>query len=275
MDEFASPIAENESANEQDLREAADLHAEANTLRREAAESVASARLASFEQAIDLERAADRYEYRVAQREGSLRYELEPEFTLARTQAEHLERLIVEIDATMTALDERSAVQSSEVNATRELMDGLRAEIDATLEALHESVERDLAPIYVQADATLDSAESQARRAASRGGRNDKSAAMLAVARALALKGQLQTTRARGLDAGAALLAMRLEAEERLGAAPGGSARYDGLMSQREASIAAAKEAFEGAKEALSGVSGDQAAEFSQSLDGALAGARR
>lgn len=215
--ELDGPIAERESENQQDAREASRLEDEAIALRRQAAEWGHSAGLPAFEQAISLEREADGYEYRIAWRESDLEYDLRPEHELAGTQVAFLSAMLDDIAETEQSLQARDELGAREAEATHRLIHSYRDEIAASLDTARARTSGDLQEHYTQAQTYLEQAVKAAQAAAKQSDRGEADAVRLTIVRAQERQGQLFAARARGLGMHARILDRLIDAGGALG----------------------------------------------------------
>ncbi|MBT8486080.1 MAG: hypothetical protein KJO43_10910, partial [Phycisphaerae bacterium] len=262
--ELDGPIADRESQNRDERVMIAQLDGQAAQLRRQASEVGHLAGLPTFEEAVRIEREADKYESQIAHRENDLQFDLRPEHELASTRVGFLQSMLNEIRSSEVALDARNEMRSTQVQQTRQAVNAYRNEIQTTLSEMQNAWTDTLLPQYESALEHANAAVSQAKRASSKGPRDERDAVRLALARAHELAANVHTSRAREL-AGQRLLL------ERLGAAGntfGRGADYartaDELRAAEEEAIGQAEAELQSAREELEQVgSRDAAAEVS------------
>jgi hypothetical protein len=191
--ELDDPINQLTAENEQDQAAVDRLVKEATDLRRQASDLGPGQGFPAYEQAVDLEREADGYEYRIAQREIELDYDLEPERRLAESRIEQATSLEESLDGSEQGL--ASFVQGVEEDASRTRQDassaasGLRERIRSISARVLGDDESTLQAIYAQAIEHSERAAQDARSASSGLRESDQAAARLAQARADALRG--------------------------------------------------------------------------------------
>lgn len=249
--ELDGPIAERETQNERDAREASRLEDEAIALRRQAAEWGHAAGLPTFEQAISLEREADQYEYRIAWRESDLQYDLRPEHELAGSQVAFLSSMLTEIEETEKSLQARDDLSANEVTLTRDLITAYRTQISDELAAVRERSTGALKEYYDEAQGHLERAVSDARTAANKSPRGEADAARLTLVRAYERQGQLFASRARGLSSHAALLERLIAAGGALGNVRSFETDLTEIRAEEAEAIEQAREQLTQAREQL------------------------
>jgi hypothetical protein len=254
LSQLDGPIADREAQNELDLREASRLEDEANELRRQAAEWGPADGLATFQQALVLEREADQFEFRVANRENDLQFDLRPEYELVGSRVEHRETMLGEITTTVGALRTREDLTANHVQQTRGMIGDFHARIGEALAALSASGGT-LSESYDAAERKLDIAVREGRTA-SRSGQRGDNAGRLALVNTYEKQGQLYVLKHRGLTAHTVVLERLIETDGLLG--DPGQLRQALTTTQTEAEDARAKaeEALTNAKEQLEQVQG-------------------
>jgi hypothetical protein len=254
--ELDGPIAERQARNREDGTEAARLDGEADELRREAARRGHAEGLNTYEEAIRLERKADEHEYFIALRQNELEYEYLPQHGLAERRADAARTMLRTVSSTEESLDEQDVARETEVQATRELIDGYRERIEAGLAELNATTEGDLATRYTEALDHLQKTRQSAERTVNRSGREGKDTARLTLARTLEATARVHATQAIGLQGQRTLLARLADA----GDAVGDNARYRSELSETtqaaEAAVEQAKAALTEARDTLNNVSG-------------------
>ncbi|MCP3902413.1 MAG: hypothetical protein GY715_02160 [Planctomycetes bacterium] len=242
--ELDEPISERRARNREDGGEATRLDGEANDLRREAARQGHAGGLGTYEEAIRLERKADQYEYRIAQRRNELEYEYMPEHQLAERRAELAREMMQTVSATENSLDEQDSIRANEIRTTRELVGQFRERIEAGLNEIDATAASELAERYDETLQHLEKTRTAANRALTRSPREGKDTARLALARAHEVEGRMYAARAMGLTGQAAILERLADAGDSVGNA-------DRYRSELSRVTTAADEAVEKAKAAL------------------------
>lgn len=160
------PIAELTSRNRQEQKEVQRLRQQANTFRREAADRGPWHGRQSYEQAVQLDREADRFEYEIAKREIQLRYSLLPQHALAQRSVEALQSRINMIEDAGRSLEDllRTAVQ--EAGLSHDQLAELRSRIATILSEVETSSSGELQQRYEQAELALENAAAAAMTAA-------------------------------------------------------------------------------------------------------------
>jgi len=262
-DELRQPIAERETLNRQDLAKASSLDDEAAALKRQATELGRVEGLASFEQAVRLERQADQFTHQVAQRQNDLAYEFKPEHQLATARLELLEAMLDDIAAAEHTLDDLDSHTTDDVRATLDMIARFREQLDAELDAVTDASADELQALYQQSGQAVDKALTQARNAVSKSTGAGKNPARLAHVRASALKGKARWAEARGLADHLGLLSRLIEAGDALGSTDRFHAEFDAISTRHDEAVNDALDAFNDAKQQLEQLSGrDNAAQL-------------
>ena len=272
--ELDGPIAEREAANAQDMERAASLEEQANALRSEAAQRGHAEGLDSFQEAIELEREADGYEYRVAQRENDLRHDLHPERNLAESRIAALQTMLQQIQETEAGLARRDTVTEEQADSVRQAIAAFGDSIRQSLAGLGEGDAGDLEQFYADAISDLDKAATQANRAVSKSPRGESDAARLMVAQIYGQQGRLHWTRARSLADHMAVLQRLVDAGRALGSVEQARAELDAIRSRHAEAIEQATAAFNSAKQQLEqirGGSGQDLVDLKRQIDRSLA----
>jgi hypothetical protein len=202
--ELDGPIEQLNRQNETDRAEAGRLRAEAARLRASAAEAGAVEGLDEYEEAVRNERAADRIEFAIAERQVELRYSLESEHALARRSVESVQERIKTIEEATVSLGALSELADEEAMKTRDQAESSRARLQTALGELSATAE-ELAAFYEQAAGHLNRAATAARSAAGPAG-DAADVPRLAAATAFQELAGLHLARAQGLQGQAALL---------------------------------------------------------------------
>ncbi|MHC4947319.1 MAG: coiled-coil domain-containing protein [Planctomycetota bacterium] len=252
--ELEDPISERVMANSSDVREVDRLRQEADALSREATELGHADGFDRFERAVALRRQADQIEFEISQREIDLSYDLQSEYDLAETRADHLTSLIESIDVSRQELETVASQATADAGVTRRRGDELRTQIAGLLAAMDETG-GELAVRYESAAGLLEQAGANAQRAGRASGDLKASAGLLA-ARVHETVGRMQWQRARALGEQGRLH----EAMALMGATAGDPAEEAGRRAEeaataRDEASSAALASFTAAAEALGTVS--------------------
>jgi hypothetical protein len=256
------PIAERETANEEDMQKAAGLDERANALRREATERGHADGLPSFEEAVRLEREADGYKYRVAHRENDLRHDLHPERDLAASQVESLQSMLSEIEAAEQSLTERDTLTAAQAESIRRSVADFGQTIRQSLTTLGQGASADLEERYAEALSHLEKAATQANRAVSKSPRGESDAARLLLAQVYGEQGRLHWARARGLADQITVLQRLVDAQATLGRFEQSQAELTAANTKHQQALQQAEDAFTSAREQLQQVRGQGAADL-------------
>jgi hypothetical protein len=267
------PIAERTAANTEDTQRAESLEEQANSLRREASHRGHAEGLSQFEKAVELEREADRYEYRVAQRENDLRHDLQPERTLAESRIADIQETLGEIQETEASLAQRDTVTTQQAQEIRESVAAVGDRIREALTELGAEASGELAQAYTEALNHLEKAVTEANRAASKSPRGEGDAARLMVAQVYNQQGRLHWTHARDLADQMTVLQRLVDAGPSLGDVGQSRTDLEAIRARREEAIEQATAAFNNAKQQLEQIhgGGQELAELKQRIDESLA----
>ncbi len=242
------PIAELTSANRRDQTEVGRLREEANTLRRKAAELGPIAGQESYERAVATDRAADRLEYEIGQREIRLEHDLLPRHEKARAAVEHLQARLQTIDEARQALESMVQTSTAEAESTRQEVARYAGDLTTRVQGLEQEMGATLKEWYAQAGSDLERCAAKARSAAA--GRSDfADVARIEAAAACQALGALHQSAAEGLSDHLALL-RRIESgpEELRGALRGDPAAH---AAARDEALRQGAEAYTSARELL------------------------
>lgn len=271
MADLDGPIADRRGANASDQQEVETLVAEANDLFQEARQRGHRAGLATFTEAVRTEREADQFRMQIANREGELAYEYEPEHALAEWQVDTMSSILETITTSIDALGQRDQVVADATSAIRATVAEFRTAIEATIDAIDADAEGLLGETYESARASLDRAAQQASRAAQRGSRDAAGSARVAAARSHELLGQLNAMQARGAEGQAMLLDRVVAAGGALGAGTNYRAARDAARAAATEAKAAAVAAYGQAAQELANAGGSaEVGAFRASIDAAL-----
>jgi len=262
MAELDGPIAERETANEEDMQKAAGLDDRANALRREATERGHADGLPSFEEAVRLEREADGYKYRVAHRENDLRHDLHPERDLAASRIASLQSMLSEIEAAEQSLTQRDTLTAAQAESIRRSVADFGETIRQSLAALGQGASADLEERYAEALSHLEKAATQANRAVSKSPRGESDAARLLLAQVYGEQGRLHWARARGLADQMTVLQRLVDAQGTLGRIEQSRTELTATTTKHQEALQQAEDAFTSAKEQLQQISGQGAADL-------------
>ena len=185
------------------------LQRQANRLRDEAAMADPVNRFPIMEQAIDLERQADRIEAEMMRQELSLELVQQPAKEMMDRSRNDLEEMLAEIDAAQDDLQTISRQMSESGAKGRVALQEMDAKITQLSKAMSDRISNELQQAYQKAESTLQSAASNARK----GGR--KSEGRLAKQASSGLLAQIQLEQAdlglmqvRGMDEWIRILTM-------------------------------------------------------------------
>ncbi|MHC5002646.1 MAG: hypothetical protein ACYTJ0_05950 [Planctomycetota bacterium] len=251
--EVDGPIEEMTAQNEAEAAEVERLHEEANRLRREAAELGPALGFSRFEQAVNLEREADRYEYAIARREIDLDYELRPERRLAERQAELAATMLESVGRSERTLGEFLTAMERDADATEQTVAQLGAAIAQQLDELEAAAaggEESLTATYDRAIARLEEAARQASGAIRHLEGNAAQAARLAEARAHAQLGRVLWSKAGSLSRHRTLL-QRLAADDGIVDGADARQRLEAVEQSLEQTMQQTVEAYTSAQTSL------------------------
>lgn len=193
--ELDGPIAELTEDNRVDNAEAERLAADANSLRREAAELGDADGFTTFEKAVEQQRAADLVESRIANRELDLDYDLLPEHRLAELRIQSATEMLEAIDRTLRELETFVASNNDDAGRTRDAAEALVSAIGDELAKVAQADEMTLAGLYDEVRTQLGKARTAARKGSK-----------VAQAHIAAQRGEVSWSQLRGLDSHAILL---------------------------------------------------------------------
>jgi len=266
--ELDGPIAERVTANEADWQRAAELKAEASDLRRNAAEQGRRAGLPIYQRAIELEQQADAFEIEVARRENDLRYDLEPEHSLATAWADRYSGMLANIEEAEDALAARADASAALASQMRAELGELDQRLATRLGTISTIETQELAPVYDKITQQLGKAATSVARVA----RADD-AGKMAATRVFAMQGQLHRNRALSASDQAVLLGRIVELDGAVGDATASRAALDAVQVTYEQAVQEAISAYEQAKDTLGGVrkQSPEVGIFQRELDRSLA----
>ena len=160
------PISQLTSRNRQEQKEVQRLRQQANTLRREAADRGPWHGRQSYEQAVNIDREADRFEYEIGKREIELRYNLLPQHALAQRSVEALQSRIDMIEDAGRSLEELLRTAANEAGLSHDQLAELRSRIATMLSEVETSTSGELQQRFGQAESALENAAAAAKIAA-------------------------------------------------------------------------------------------------------------
>ncbi len=160
------PISQLTSRNRQEQKEVQRLRQQANALRREAADRGPWHGRQSYEQAVNIDREADRFEYEIGKREIELRYNLLPQHALARRSVEALQSRIDMIEDAGRGLEELLRTAAQEAGLSHDQLAELRSRIATMLSEVETSASGELQQHFGQAESALGNAAAAAKIAA-------------------------------------------------------------------------------------------------------------
>lgn len=269
------PISQQTDQNTSATAEAQKLRTQVAELRRRAQELGHSDGFEVYQQSVAADREADRIEIGVAQREIDLQYSLRPDYSLATSQADHLEAAVQIIEQTQGMLDTLASAVSTDAGASRQAMTALVSEVTGAVDRVKAESESELGPLYDAALAALDRAASSAETAARQVSGDATHAVRLLAARIREDIARVHWSRARTLASQRSLLERLTTSASALNVPPRYSEDLKAVSDAHQNAIEQAKSAMTAAQELLSQVSGrgDQAAldRFRTELDNAVA----
>ncbi len=245
------PIAELTSRNRQEQKEVQRLRQQANTLRREAADRGPWHGRLSYEQAVKIDREADRFEYEIGKREIELRYNLLPQHALAQRSVEALQSRIDMIEDAGRSLEELLRTAAQEAGLSHEQLAEIRSRIAAMLSEVETSSSGELQQRYEQAESALENAAAAAKTADDEGALADT--ARIEAGGVYQDLGDMHLSAGRGLS-DQILLLQRLAAFVDGADGDGGSTIKE-LTAARDEVLAQARAAYSDAKSQLEMVS--------------------
>lgn len=192
ISELDGPIADRRSLNEADRNQAGQLNREADGLRADARAVGYASGLPNYERAIQLEREASDFEYRVAARQNELEHRLEPEHRFRDLEVREHNAAVTELRSALESLRNFDGEMSGVSRSMRSAVAALKDDISADLAASDPTAGRD------DLDAALDHARSAVTRGDG-GSASDRNAASGAAARARLLEARLLAAQATAL----------------------------------------------------------------------------
>jgi tetratricopeptide (TPR) repeat protein len=200
MAELDGPIAQVNQEITADRQRVEQLSAEANALRREAMELGVYQGFGRFEEAVALEREADRVESQIAHREINLDYELLPAHRRAERSVANADGLLGAIDTSMEIVSQHVNLMQSDARTTLERVQELSTAIADRVDSINQLAASDLQTRYQAALDSLDQAQVLLSRATRGISRDAADSVRLATTRVQALRGQLHLAQLRGLS---------------------------------------------------------------------------
>ncbi len=273
--ELDAPIAKLTGEIEVDRAEVDRLAINANGLRREASELGAADGFSRFQQAVEQERQADRIENRIAHREIDLDYELLPDHRMAETLIQNANTVLAAAEQSQDGLEAFAALSEEDLSRLLAAIQALSDQVQERLAAMDLLMSPEesgsLADSYRVAEDELEEAAAMASRAASRLKGEEGAAARVTAARIQTRRGELLSSKARGLSDASVMLSQLVGVEEAMDAEI--DQRLAEIDQQKAQALQDASAAFSEAKSVLSQVQsrpGSSVAAFGASIDVAL-----
>lgn len=272
--QLRSPIEDHERRNREDGQRVTGILGEAGTLRRTATDAGARAGFPTFQQAVTLERNADRIAMQIAEREAELSFVLRPEFTYVAAQADASRDELESIDLASGAIEKSRTERERIAAAARRQVQVMRTRLDEVMSAMAATREEADAALS-EALAAFDAA-ARAAQTAARGGARETAAARLIGIRVEASAARVTALRAASLAADAAVFRRLAEAGTTFGDAAAHRRAADDAERRSAELMASARERLTSAREAIGQVSRPEAEEIARMIDQAqtLAGGR-
>jgi predicted nuclease with TOPRIM domain len=206
LEKLAGPIAQQNGQNTDAGEKVKSLRVQVSELRNRASELGNAEGFDLYRKAVQTSREADKIEYQISQREMELGYTLQPDHNDADSESKNLQSRIEAIEATKSSLDEFAKLNGKNIQQMRTAISEMVSSLKENLQTLEQRSSAELDPIYEKAESALEKASSLAQQGGAGGTNDDLSAARLLKARILALKGQLNMQRVRGLTDQASIL---------------------------------------------------------------------
>lgn len=267
--ELESPINDRNAQNTQQKQEIERLRMQVGDLLKQAQDRGYSAGLATFKEASDLGRQADKIELEVSNREIDLEHDLNPQHKMAQTQKAQLEALAQSITNAESELSAFSKAASGDAQTSRARAAEISREISDSLAAIKTRADGPLKTAYEQALAALSKAATNARTAATGGDPNSSKMISAAINDAIA---RVHLSAAMGIADRQATLE-RIKLSNGAIAMDGVDGEIKDLQTAHQEQIGAAKAALEEAKNIAAGLSGGNQAviDFQAGIDATIA----
>jgi hypothetical protein len=270
MAELDGPIEDLRDGNNQDQAEVDRVSARASELRREAAALGPADGFDRFQQAIELEQQVDNYEVRMAYREITLDFDLQPEHQHAATLVDQASELIEVLATSEQAIDAFLTMIEQDASTTRAQVAALDQVINT---AFDETLANDeVHDLFDEAITHLDQAVTAAGVTAS--GRGDEAdAGRLVQARMQAIVGEAHMKRMRALLGRLTILEQLQQAGDTLSSASRAASAIETTKAALDAAEANANESFGDAQTTLSGVTSRTARQAADRLTASVGAA--